>query len=323
MSILDCNINIIIKKGNLIFYENVLNRKLKINEEITIKQNQISKYSSYTVLCECDMCKKEFKRKKINVHNLTFCSINCRNNYIKNNNPNPSKNKIAVKCLICNKDFAVNEAKYNSQDNLFCSRKCYNNYRHIYYNKKQIYNYQGLIVNCVQCGKEFKTCSYDFKSRNNLFCSQECYWKHRKLNYSECYFIDNLSLRETNPERLVREYLENNNIKFYQNLPMFRKYYVDFYLKDYKTIIEVYGDYWHGNPKIYGENKKYLNENQEDRKQKDVEREIYIKSKGYNIYIIWECDIYNNLEYYMGNILNYIISDNKKESATTTRYALL
>jgi G:T-mismatch repair DNA endonuclease (very short patch repair protein) len=258
------------------------------------------------------MCGIVFERKRADVHNITFCSTNCRNLYMKNNNPNPIKEKIKVECAICNEQFVVNKAKYENQDNFFCSRKCYNDYRHIHYNKDKIYNYQNLIVDCAQCGKELKTCSYDISNRNNLFCSQECYWEHRRNNYSKLYFINNLSSKETKPEKLVREYLENKNIKYYQNLPMFRRYYVDFYLKDYKTIIEVNGDYWHSNPKIYSDNKKTLNEFQEYKIQKDIDRENYIRSKGYNIYVIWECDIYENLEYYMGDILDCIKIDNKK-----------
>jgi len=319
---LDYNINITIKSQNRKYYENLLDRKLNIGEIIYINQNQVSKSSRQNVSCECDFCKTIFARKRIDVKNITFCSTECRNNYMKNNNPNPQKEKILVKCSTCNKEFGVNEAKANNQDNFFCSRECYNNYRSIYYNKEQIYNYQDLIVQCVQCGKSFKTCEFDIKTRNNLFCSPECYWEHRKENYSELYFISDLSIKETKPERLVREYLESNNIIYKQNCPMFRRYYVDFYLKDYRTIIEVYGDYWHSNPNIYGKDKRPLNDIQVLQKQRDIEREQYIVSKGFELYIIWESDINKNLEYYMGDILS-CIKNNKQESATTTRYALL
>jgi len=320
---LDCDINIIIKSQNRRYYETLLNNKFNLNEYITINQNQVSKSSSIFISCECDMCKTIFTRKRVDVKSMTFCSEECRNLYMKNNNPNPTKDKIIVYCSTCQNEVGVNEAKYNNQGNFFCSRECYNQYRSFYYNKEQIYNYQDLVVECTQCGKPFKTCNFDIKSRNNLFCSPECYWGHRKDNYSELYFIGDLSIRETKPERLVREYLESNNIKYKQNCPMFRRYYVDFYLKDYRTIIEVYGDYWHSNPNIYGEDKKLLNNIQELQKQRDIKREQYIRSKkDFQFYIIWESDINKNLEYYMGDILS-CMKNNKQESATTTRYALL
>jgi len=323
VSLLDYNIDIIITRQNRKYYQNLLNRELNIAEYVFVNQNQVSKSSKQDVSCECDFCKAIFIRKRIDVKTLTFCSKECRNNYMKNNNPNPKKEKIIVQCVTCKKEFGINEAKSNIQDNFFCSRECYNNYRSVYYNKEQIYNYQDLNVQCTQCGKSFKTCNFDIENRNNLFCSPECYWNHRKDNYSEVYFIGDLSIRETKPERLVREYLESNNIKYKQNCPMFRRYYVDFYLKDYRTIIEVYGDYWHSNPNIYGEGKKPLNDIQRLQKQRDIERELYIQSKNdFQFYIIWESDIYKNLEYYMGDILSRM-RNNKQESATTTRYALL
>lgn len=62
------------------------------------------------------------------------------------------------------------------------------------------------------------------------------------------------------------------------------------------TIYEFYGDYWHGNPKIYnplkinGHNKKsflFLFE-------KTIERENLLKQTGYNFVSIWESDYRNN-----------------------------
>lgn len=61
---------------------------------------------------------------------------------------------------------------------------------------------------------------------------------------------------------MVREYLESHCIKHVQECPMFRKYYADFYLPKHKSVIEVYGDYWHANPRIYGEDKTPLNDQQ-------------------------------------------------------------
>ena len=67
---------------------------------------------------------------------------------------------------------------------------------------------------------------------------------------------------------------------------------VDGYCEDTNTVYEFHGDYWHGNPKIY-ESEDY---NERSRKtygelyKNTLDREEKIKSLGYNLITIWECD---------------------------------
>jgi G:T-mismatch repair DNA endonuclease (very short patch repair protein) len=67
----------------------------------------------------------------------------------------------------------------------------------------------------------------------------------------------------------------------------------DIYIKDLNLIIEYYGDYWHCNPKKYDEN--YLHPHKKKfAKQIWMEDSIridYIKNLGYNLEVIWECDL--------------------------------
>jgi G:T-mismatch repair DNA endonuclease (very short patch repair protein) len=69
---------------------------------------------------------------------------------------------------------------------------------------------------------------------------------------------------------------------------------VDFLYK--KKIIEFYGDYWHGNPKIYSEDcfirKKKITEVWEHDRKKIQD----LKDNGYDVMIIWEMDFKNNPE---------------------------
>lgn len=71
-----------------------------------------------------------------------------------------------------------------------------------------------------------------------------------------------------------------------------RKFKVDAYNKDSNTIYEYWGDYWHGNPKIYSPDE--INKN-----TKKSFGELYIgtlnkisliESAGYNLIQIWESD---------------------------------
>ena len=69
-----------------------------------------------------------------------------------------------------------------------------------------------------------------------------------------------------------------------------RKIKVDAICKD--IIYEFYGDYWHGNPKIYdrndvnGHNGKFFGELYDN----TLQRENILKQAGYNIVSIWESD---------------------------------
>ena len=71
-----------------------------------------------------------------------------------------------------------------------------------------------------------------------------------------------------------------------------RNYKVDAYNPTNNTIYEFYGDYWHGNPKVY----HTTDINNHSKKtfgflyRKTIEREFDLKSKGYHIKSIWQSD---------------------------------
>lgn len=168
-----------------------------------------------------------------------------------------------------------------------------------------MYNFQGIYTDCEVCDKRMKTSNWHIGNRNHLFCSQECYWKHRSEFYSEFYYdrVLNDTRKETRPERAVREWLDNKNIKYKQECGFLRKYFVDFYLPDYKIILEVFGDYWHVNPEIYDthfndDNKTPMNDYQKDLidSQYDEKRKRELESYGYPVHILWEKDIVENLD---------------------------
>ncbi len=95
--------------------------------------------------------------------------------------------------------------------------------------------------------------------------------------------------KKTSIERKVENYLLENKINFKYNF--IDKYQYDFLLKDMNIIIEVQGDYWHGNPLYYPTDK--LNKTQLYKQKLDKEKLEYIKDR-YNIIYLWETDIKNN-----------------------------
>lgn len=74
--------------------------------------------------------------------------------------------------------------------------------------------------------------------------------------------------------------------------PNGRHYKADGYHASTNTIYEYYGDYWHGNPKIYNlsDINKTKKKSYGELYQRTIDRENYIKSLGYNLVIKWGTD---------------------------------
>lgn len=302
-------IEVKIANANIKYYENLLDTILKIGEIIYLEQNKLPLSSRMKVKCKCELCDKDFYRMRKDVKVETYCGTKCRNEYLKSLNPNLEIELIKVKCETCNIDFEVVPSKYKKQDNFLCSRECYKIHRSNKYNKNNTYNYQDIKGNCTLCEKEIKLIESDKNFRKNRFCSQECYWKHRRINYKEQYYVKNFfdrGKKETIPERKIREFLESNNIKYVQEYNLLN-YYIDFYLPEKNIAIEVYGDYWYVNPKIYGKGKKKLHKNQLGVREYDNKRNEELKSIVKEVIILWEYDINNDFDNCVGAIINKII----------------
>jgi G:T-mismatch repair DNA endonuclease (very short patch repair protein) len=89
-------------------------------------------------------------------------------------------------------------------------------------------------------------------------------------------------------------------------------YYYDFFLKDFNTIIEINGDYWHGNPIKYKKGEyisfpwgKVLVDTIWER---DKKKQEFAESKGLGYIILWEKDIIDNKA-----VLNEFLSNKLKE----------
>lgn len=98
-----------------------------------------------------------------------------------------------------------------------------------------------------------------------------------------------ISSRSSKLEDKVANMLDELNIR-YERQKEIAFYLVDFFLPDYHTVIEVQGDYWHGNPDIYTDN---LNKVQiRNIKHFEKKRRI-IQNSGINVIELWENDINN------------------------------
>lgn len=95
-------------------------------------------------------------------------------------------------------------------------------------------------------------------------------------------------IKMTKPERLVREWLEANHISSQYGYRLANSSY-DFRVGN--VLIEVHGDYWHGNPEIYGQGKRALNETQLFKISRDTEKEKLANEHNFSLIVIWESEI--------------------------------
>jgi len=96
----------------------------------------------------------------------------------------------------------------------------------------------------------------------------------------------------TKPEREFEKLMKEMSIECESQKIIGGSIY-DFYLPEYKMLVEIDGDYYHGNPAKY--TKDQLNGMQKKNKLNDKEKDIQAKGFGYKIERVWEHDI--NKEY--------------------------
>jgi len=98
-----------------------------------------------------------------------------------------------------------------------------------------------------------------------------------------------------NSSKLENEWLDSINVKKENRQIKIFEYTVDGYCPITKTVFEFYGDFWHGNPKVYKStdiNKK-VNKPFGFLYQKTLDREIFFKENGYKVVSIWENEYKN------------------------------
>ena len=120
--------------------------------------------------------------------------------------------------------------------------------------------------------------------------SEESKEKNRKHMIKRLIEGKTINKIGTKPEKEFEKYLINQKIK-YQFQYYIEPYLVDFAIPEKKIIYEVYGDYWHTNPKFYNEPKTKA---QKFNKIRDKLKVNYLTKKGWKIIIVWEDDIKNN-----------------------------
>lgn len=91
----------------------------------------------------------------------------------------------------------------------------------------------------------------------------------------------NRVFKDTSIELKVEAELQKRGINYQKQVPLCNVAIVDFYLPEYRIVIECDGDYWHSREKT---------------KIKDEEKTKVLTFNGFNVYRFWERDINKSVE---------------------------
>ncbi|MCK4358994.1 MAG: DUF559 domain-containing protein [Candidatus Cloacimonetes bacterium] len=131
----------------------------------------------------------------------------------------------------------------------------------------------------------------------------------KKMSKSALLRIQNNSgpYKNTKPELEMKNILNELNIPFKHQFRL-GNHLFDFRISDSNILIEVDGDYWHGNPKKF----KKLSKRQQKQKQRDIKNEKLAKTNNFILLRFWQNDVLNNQRVVKDRLKTIIICEEKK-----------
>lgn len=116
------------------------------------------------------------------------------------------------------------------------------------------------------------------------------YFKMKKKNTLKAK-AKKMANKMTAPEKLFAGMMKELGIKFETQKVIGKKIF-DFYIPSKNVLVEVDGDYYHGNPLLYEH--KDLNKMQLRNIKNDKHKDTLAKGNGYTLERVWEYDLNNN-----------------------------
>ena len=185
------------------------------------------------------------------------------------------RTKVKRICKNCGKEFYVWAAKIKEGGGKYCSKKC-SDESHMFRIKRT----------CQNCGKIFQVVPSRIKLGGGKYCSLKCMGiaykerkfteeTRRKLSESRVKYLSSSKSKgkgktyDTKIELAFEAQLRANEIKYLKQYNAEGIACVDFFIPEYKIIVECDGDYWHS---------------KEDHKQRDVDKTFRLRFKGYKIF---------------------------------------
>lgn len=115
----------------------------------------------------------------------------------------------------------------------------------------------------------------------------------RRKQNSEFMAKTNERLLTERTSDLEKGFAETLKSLGYEQNQTIGKWTVDFLNKESKTIIEINGDYWHCNPKLYAEDffNRSLNMTAQEKWLSDKARRNSLELLGHKVFVVWESEI--------------------------------
>lgn len=311
-------INIITKKSN--------HTKNGITFFILDDGTEIRTYHTI-VKIQCSICKewKEFKytdRYEQKIYTCNSCRVKGQNNpfygkkhsqkfkdnlshnrkklYLGKNNPfygkkhsQQTKDKISQKQK--GKYIGKNNPMYNKSIFDFMSFEKQNEWRN---------NQKNKFINMDPIKKEkifdnIRNGQKKLRDKDPIAYTKMLSIRGKKGGIASTYSKNNY--HKTKPEIILENFLIANNIQYTYSCILGTKkccFQYDFIIHNKRTLIEVQGNYWHGNPNMYNEDgsngKKKLNNIQKGKIEKDKIKKEFAEKHNFKIIYIWESEINNN-----------------------------
>ena len=99
----------------------------------------------------------------------------------------------------------------------------------------------------------------------------------------------NRSFKNTGIELKIEAELQKRNINYQKQVPLCKTAIVDFYLPEYRTVIQCDGCFYHCCPTHYPQY-------HQDKKERDENQDKILTFNGFNIYRFWEHEINESVE---------------------------
>lgn len=109
------------------------------------------------------------------------------------------------------------------------------------------------------------------------------------------YNMSRIKGKNTKPEDIVAKYLFAHGFRYRRNVKTLPGT-PDIVLKKYKTVIFVNGCFWHAHEGckyfiLPEENREFWEEKLLRNRERDAEKQQQLKELGWNVIVIWECEL--------------------------------
>lgn len=267
----------------------------------------------------CKVCNKQVRIYPSNLKGRTkkvYCSKACQNLDYKTRftgEANPNYIHGPKHCIDCNTPISKN-AKERCRP---CKFKSQEGEKNGFFGKTHTDDFKKYISKTHK-GRvsTFKGMHHSDSSKQKLSQAKKNEWatatdahKQKYLDGLQKACLNQLTFKQTIPEKMLEDLLVSNDIKYERNKSLYNKFLVDFSITGTNIIVEVFGDYWHGNKVKFPK----PNSNQLKQINKDKSRLAYLRKCGHKVIVLWENQILSK-DGRISSLLTRILSRQKKLS---------